>query len=415
MSNQKTYQLIHADVIDGLRQLKDSSVHCVMTSPPYWGLRDYGEAGQIGLEPTPEAYVERMVEVFREARRVLRDDGTLWLNLGDSYVATGGDCKNGSQGSTSIVGHTSPESCPQTGRADKRKRLRNHGLKPKDLCGIPWRVAFALQADGWYLRSDIIWHKPNPMPESVTDRPTKSHEYLFLLTKRPRYYYDAEAAREAAREAEMVPGASARQIEYQKRNQQRSDAKGDLVNNPRTWTGDGNSYKGGRNARTVWTIPTQSYADAHFATFPEELPRRCIGAGTSERGACPACGAPWRRAVQVTYDAQGRTTNGPRSTERRHESPGRDVRMVKNVATTGWSPSCECAAAEPVPCTVLDPFAGSGTTLLVACRMGRRGVGVEMSEEYLRLAERRIGAGLKPQTYRDDEVGATNDEAPLFL
>ena len=401
MSNQKTYQLIHADVIDGLRQLKDSSVHCVMTSPPSWGLRDYGEAGQIGLEPTPEAYLERMVEVFREVRRVLRDDGTLWLNLGDSYAST-----------TKGSGGASAKQDSNAGSRYKQRHLKlTYGLKTKDLCGMPWRVAFTLQADGWYLRSDIIWAKPNPMPESVTDRPTKSHEYLFLLTKRPRYYYDAEAAREA----EMVPGASARQIEYQKRNQQRSDAKGDLVNNPRTWTGDGNSYKGGRNARTVWTIPTQSYADAHFATFPEELPRRCIGAGTSERGACPACGAPWRRAVQVTYDAQGRTTNGPRSTERRHESPGRDVRMVKNVATTGWSPSCECAAAEPVPCTVLDPFAGSGTTLLVACRMGRRGVGVEMSEEYLRLAERRIGAGLKPQTYRDDEVGATNDEAPLFL
>ena len=367
MSNQKPYQLIHADVIDGLRQLKDSSVHCVMTSPPYWGLRDYGEAGQIGLEPTPEAYLERMVEVFREVRRVLRDDGTLWLNLGDSYANKGSD---GTYGATAKVGNT------KSGQQKTTNKIVS-GLKTKDMCGIPWRVAFALQADGWYLRSDIIWHKSNPMPESVADRPTKGHEYIFLLTKRPRYYYDAEALREA----EMVPGASARHIEYCKRNQQRSDVKGDLVNNSKTWAGDGSSYKGGRNARTVWTIPTQGYADAHFSTFPEELPRRCIGAGTSERGACPACGAPWRRAVQVTYDAQGRTTNGPRSTERRHESPGRDERMVKNVATTGWSPSCECAAAEPVPCTVLDPFAGSGTTLLVACRMGRRGLGIEMSEE----------------------------------
>ena len=409
MSNQKTYQLIHADVIDGLRQLKDSSVHCVMTSPPYWGLRDYGEAGQIGLEPTPEAYLERMVEVFREVRRVLRDDGTLWLNLGDSYAST-----------TKGSGGASAKQDSNAGSRYKQRHLKlTYGLKTKDLCGIPWRVAFTLQADGWYRRSDIIWAKPNPMPESVTDRPTKSHEYLFLLTKRPRYYYDAEAAREA----EMVPGASARQIEYQKRNQQRSDAKGDLVNNPRTWTGDGNSYKGGRNARTVWTIPTQSYADAHFATFPEELPRRCIGAGTSERGACPACGAPWRREVELTDEYREllesenawRTSEGKPDAFTNRQPKSHVSNVPKKNRTTGWAATCECAAAEPVPCTVLDPFAGSGTTLLVACRMGRRGVGVEMSEEYLRLAERRIGAGLKPQTYRDDEVGATNDEAPLLL
>ena len=408
MSNQKPYQLIHADVLDGLRQLKDASVHCVMTSPPYWGLRDYGEAGQIGLEPTPEAYLERMVEVFREVRRVLRDDGTLWLNLGDSYANKGSD---GTYGATATVGNT------KSGQQKTTNKIVS-GLKTKDMCGIPWRVAFALQADGWYLRSDIIWHKPNPMPESVADRPTKGHEYLFLLTKRPRYYYDAEAVREA----EMVPGASARQIEYQKRNKQRSDVKGDLVNNPRTWTGDGNSYKGRRNARTVWTISTQRYAYAHFATFPEELPRRCIGAGTSERGACPACGAPWRREVELTdeYRELLESENAWRTSEEKPDAftnqqpKGHVSNVPKKNRTTGWAATCECAAAEPVPCTVLDPFAGSGTTLLVACRMGRRGLGIEMSEEYLRLAERRIGAGLKPQTYRYDEDGATNDEAPLF-
>ena len=188
MSNQKTYQLIHADVIDGLRQLKDSSVHCVMTSPPYWGLRDYGEAGQIGLEPTPEAYLERMVEVFREVRRVLRDDGTLWLNLGDSYAST-----------TKGSGGASAKQDSNAGSRYKQRHLKlTDGLKTKDLCGIPWRVALALQADGWYLRSDIIWSKPNPMPESVTDRPTKGHEYVFLLSTSASYCYAADEASEKA-------------------------------------------------------------------------------------------------------------------------------------------------------------------------------------------------------------------------
>src|SRR5690554_4413723 len=183
--------ILNGDVIDCLRSLPDACVQCVVTSPPYWGLRDYGVEGQIGLEPTPEEHVEKMVEVFREVKRVLRDDGTLWLNYGDCYAGstTGAD-------RPPEPGHTHEDSGRvKTGQENKHRRP-DAGLKPKDLVGMPWRIAFALQADGWYLRSDIIWSKPNPMPESVTDRPTKSHEYVFLLTKSAAYYYDADAIRE---------------------------------------------------------------------------------------------------------------------------------------------------------------------------------------------------------------------------
>lgn len=177
------------DCLDVLKTMPDNSIHCCVTSPPYWGLRDYGHVGQIGLEDTPEAYVNRMVEVFREVKRVLRNDGTLWLNLGDSYANVG---SNGSFGKTAQVRNT------KSGQQKTTNKLVS-GLKPKDLVGIPWRVAFALQADGWWLRQDIIWHKPNPMPESVTDRCTKSHEYVFLLTKSKQYFYDAEAIKQEAK------------------------------------------------------------------------------------------------------------------------------------------------------------------------------------------------------------------------
>jgi len=223
----------HGDVRDVLPTLDAKSVQCVITSPPYWGLRDYGVKGQIGLEPTPDDYVQTMVKVFREVTRVLRDDGTLWLNMGDSYASSPAGNFGGDMPAPADGGRY---------RANKPKMdYGASGLKPKDLVGIPWRVAFALQADGWYLRSDIIWHKPNPMPESVTDRPTKSHEYLFLLTKSPRYYYDTDAVREPSVE-----------------------------------------QAAGRNLRSVWTINPQPFSEAHFATFPTALVEPCIKAGSTK-------------------------------------------------------------------------------------------------------------------------------------
>jgi len=319
------------NVLDVLPTLSPGSVRCCVTSPPYWGLRDYGAAGQLGLEPTPDAYVANMVAVFREVRRVLADDGTLWLNLGDSYNAY-----NANRGlSTSFSDGKSGRNHPRHGHG-----LTFSQLKPKDLIGIPWRVAFALQADGWYLRSDIIWAKPNPMPESVTDRPTKAHEYLFLLAKSERYYYDQDAI------AEPLTQSTVERISQDVANQRGSDrvpgktngtmkavakSSGNLdrktgINAASPARGSSIPWEGvKRNARSVWTIPTQGYKDAHFATFPEELPRRCLLAGSA---------------------------------------PGD---------------------------TVLDPFMGSGTTLAVALGNGRHGLGIELNPAYAEMAQRRIG------------------------
>jgi DNA modification methylase len=246
---------------------------CV-TSPPYFGLRDYGHKGQIGLEQTPEEYIAAMVEVFRCVRDVLADDGTLWLNIGDSYVATGGEYKNGSQGKTSIVGKTSPENVPGFGRVERRKAMEAKGLKQKDLIGIPWMLAFALRADGWYLRQDIIWHKPNPMPESVRDRCTKAHEYIFLLSKSERYYYDAEAVSETAI-CDRKPGQKITDT----RKTHGTGGGNAGINSFLARYHEGNAPKT-RNRRSVWTVATQPYSGAHFATFPPALIEPCILAGS---------------------------------------------------------------------------------------------------------------------------------------
>lgn len=260
------YRLIHADVLDGLRSLPDESIQCVVTSPPYWGLRDYGIEGQLGLERTPDEYVASMVGVFAEVRRVLRNDGVLWLNIGDSYA--GSSMSGDGESSSTLVGthHTEREGA----RFDSPPRI-TPGIKPKDLVGIPWRVAFALQADGWYLRSDIIWSKPNPMPESVTDRPTKAHEYLFLLTKSARYYYDADAIKEPNASSSAGWGETSQRSHGDSEVSQRR-APGGL------WRVG--SVTNGRNKRTVWTIATSPFPEAHFATFPPDLVEPCILAGS---------------------------------------------------------------------------------------------------------------------------------------
>src|SRR5208282_707184 len=261
------------DVRDGLRAMIAAGIRAqtCITSPPYWGLRDYGTAGQIGLEPTIAGYVQTMVEVFRLVRDVLADDGTLWLNLGDSYATAG----------SQVTGYNDPNWIKTGGPCNGAPRTGGmvSGLKPKDLCGIPWRIAFALQADGWWLRQDIIWAKPNPMPESVTDRCTKAHEYLFLLSKRERYYYDAEAIAEPfADERRGNPGAY-------KWKQGSANVAGGGPNSLHKgngkvegWNVDGECQA--RNRRSVWSIATEAFADAHFATFPTALIEPCILAGS---------------------------------------------------------------------------------------------------------------------------------------
>ena len=256
------YQIINKDVLVGLSGIQESSVDCCITSPPYWGLRDYGHGDQLGLEATPEAYVENMVKVFREVRRVLKPTGTLWLNLGDSYNNTSGFSRaSADYFREGRIG----------GSADK-KAIKHPVIKPKDLVGIPWRVAFALQADGWYLRQDIIWHKPNPMPESVTDRCTKAHEYVFLLAKSEKYFYDHEAVKEPTTGNTNTPSGEAAN---------RRPDRGFPGQPSRNHCGGGPFT---RNRRDVWTITTKPFKGAHFAVMPEALVEPCILAG------CPAGG-----------------------------------------------------------------------------------------------------------------------------
>ncbi len=258
------HRILVGDCIEMMRTLPDQSVHTCITSPPYFGLRDYGVDGQIGLEASPREFIERLVAVFREVRRVLRDDGTLWVNMGDSYSNGGRTWRAPDKKSEGRAMETRPDD----------------GLKPKDLLGMPWRLAFALQDDGWYLRQDIVWAKPNPMPESVRDRCTKAHEYLFLLSKSPRYYFDQDAIREPAR-AQAAPESASRRNSFARETKYTDGEHGQTAQH-RTGRNDVD-YDETRNKRSVWTVSTASFKGAHFATFPPDLIRPCVLAG-SPRG-----------------------------------------------------------------------------------------------------------------------------------
>ena len=262
-------KILNGDCLEVMKGLKSESINCCTTSPPYWGLRDYGAEGQLGLEKTAKAYVDKLVEIFREVRRILRDDGTLWLNLGDSYA---GSMKGIGHDGNAYAGEKQDTNKGSVGiYKEKPPSAQSIGLKPKDLVGIPWMVAFALRADGWYLRSDIIWHKPNAMPESVKDRPTKAHEYIFLLSKSKKYYYDYEAIKEPAKwerwgnqtEKKKHPGKAAHLGGKKIEELPVSDKK---------------------NKRTVWAVPTKPFKEAHFATYPPDLIEPCILAGCPEGG-----------------------------------------------------------------------------------------------------------------------------------
>lgn len=344
--------ILHGDSLLMLKTLPSASVHCCVTSPPYWGLRDYGVEGQMGLEATPEEYVATMVEVFRQVRRVLREEGTLWLNLGDSYSGSWGNYHPGSPAGKH--GQRLKETARWNRPAYQSQAFlpptsQIKGLKPKDMVGIPWRVAFALQADGWYLRSDIIWSKPNPMPESVTDRPTKAHEYVFMMSKSERYYYDVDAIKEPsslfAGEYKTPDGwdtsigegshgsfhkngreKGVKQSDKQRGHSRRHDGFNDRWDHMEKTE----QCSGMRNKRTVWTIAPQPYPEAHFATFPPKLVEPCILAG------CPVGG------------------------------------------------------------TVLDPFMGSGTTLQVAKHLNRKAIGIELNADYIQLAEKRLAQEVLP-------------------
>ena len=348
--------------------------------------------GELGLEPTPQMFVEHIVLVFREVKRVLRDDGVIWVNLGDSYTGSGkgGNPEAGKQ-ATNKGSQTVGVLYGKTGERQREAAQTNvtrdyDALPPKNLVGIPWRVAFALQDEGWYLRQDIIWHKPGPMPESMTDRCTKAHEYIFLLSKNPRYFFDNEAIKEPS------TGKTGSAANF-KRDTKEGEVPGELLMHrlERESTED----NGFRNKRSVWTISSGGYDEAHFAVYPEALVEPCILAGTSEHGACPECGSPWRRMLKKTPMVIDRS-------ERTHEfghtrSSGTMVEPAISE-TVGWEPTCKCVSDKPLrPCLVLDPFCGSGTTGVVSLRYHRDFIGCELNPEYASMAERRI-----------------NNEAPMF-
>lgn len=410
-------RLLQGDCREVLATLPEESVHCVVTSPPYWSLRDYGVDGQLGLEATIEEHIEAMVDVFRSVRRVLRDDGVCWVNLGDTFIGA----PHGHAGTKSTLDGRSPEVLEERSRALRTHSKRGAGLKPKDLVGMPWRIALALQADGWWLRSDIVWHKPNPQPEAVLDRPTRSHEFVFLLSKSEVYFYDAEAIREVTSGGAHSRGGGVHPKAVAGANYIVDDAGGRLIKDhardamglrpgsrfgrsPGWRSKQNESYAGAvrhivqrRNARSVWTIPTHPFSEAHFATFPPELAERCILAGTSAMGACHKCGSPIERRVSTSTSTDGRPHLGTRephegridATNRQKTPPSG---IISDHETVAWATRCRCRGAGARPCVVLDPFGGAGTTGLVARNLGRDSILVELNPEYIEIARRRLFA-----------------------
>lgn len=367
------------DCLDLLAQMPDRSVHCCVTSPPYYALRSYlpddhpAKAKEIGSEPTLDAFLATMVAVFRAVWRVLRDDGTLWLNIGDSYSSGG-------------MSDPSPSSTLEGGKdGDGYAVTRKSDPPPKNLLMVPARVALALQADGWILRSDIIWSKPNPMPESCRDRPTNAHEHVFLFAKRPRYFYDGDAVREAHTAPPRAPGG------FLPDKAVGPQDRGGASQWERRRTTEESYHPAGRNLRNVWTIPTQAVKFKHYATFPEKLVEPCIKAGTSQEGVCVECGAPWERVVEIDdhAGALGKSWHDHKDDEFRGQRGVLGVERMPHRTTTGWRPTCGCDAGTK-PALVLDPFMGSGTVARVCERLGREWIGFDLDERNREMCELRL-------------------------
>lgn len=416
------YKLVVGSALEILQKGKAESIQTCICSPPYFRLRDYGTATweggdegcehtishyadnmkphvdrpfkgsrthclncgakridkQIGLEETPEEYIENLVSVFREVKRMLRKDGTLWVNIADSYNGSGG--AGGDYGPGGLK-----EGQP------KFPGSRLDTLKPKDLIGIPWMLAFALRADGWFLRSDIIWAKPNPMPESVKDRPTRSHEYIFLLSKSRKYFYDTLAI------AEPLKESSIRRNQTGWNGNEERDYVAGKQNHMSDYMGSETAKEATvRNKRDVWTVTTKPYKEAHFATFPLDLIEPCILAGTSEYGACAKCGAPYQRVTgrgeskEVAPSEIDRFGTGKAGVHRKIGGQYQKWLDENPLQTLGWKPSCDCEEEKVVQQFVLDPFCGSGTTGVVALKNRRRFIGIDLKPEYIEIAEKRI-------------------------
>lgn len=402
-----------------LPKLRPASVHCVVTSPPYWGLRDYGVpktkwptgwVGCHGLEPTIDLYVEHAVLIFREVHRVLRADGTLWLNLGDTYA--GGGLGGGGGFAQDGVRMAAEPGTNKNVPGRSGTRLAGGGIKAKDLVGVPWRVALALQADGWHLRCDNVWHKPNPMPESCQDRPTKAHEYVFLFSKSPRYFYDLEAVKEPVtgnshpRCGMNSPENVSRDFPHKNRGS-REKGKRHVQ-----WALSHPALVSKRNKRSVWTVATAPYRGAHFATFPTKLIEPCILAGTSEAGCCQRCETPLRRVVERgapdrehqrqcggdengNYFGKATKDFAKAGAQNASEVKARILAGLVERRTIGWEPGCKCPNVHVFsakPCVVLDPFGGSGTVAEVAQQYRRDAILIELNGKYLPMIRGRLAA-----------------------
>ena len=372
------YQIIQGNTLDILKKLPDNSIHCCVTSPPYFNLRSYlpsdhaDKHNEIGSEKSPEEYVEKMVELFREVRRVLREDGTCWLNIGDSYAND-----KGGRGKYPA----SKKQCSNKGSMfEEFTKWEHSSIKKGDMIGIPWSLAFALREDGWYLRSDIIWHKKNVMPSSVKNRPTSSHEHVFLLTKNSKYFYDYFSI------VEPVAKESKQRYEYSFGGKKNKTLKEN--NNPTAIVGD-REYKPYKNKRDVWIINNKPFRKAHFAVMPIELAETCIKAGSSEKGCCPECGSPMNRILD-----KKRIATRPGKNNKKDITKMANLDPQRHIAVYGgedkWVIDCEHYFSDTEPCLVLDPFSGAGTTGVAAVRNGRSYIGIELNKEYIYITKERF-------------------------
>lgn len=444
------HKIICGNALDVLRTLETGSVHLCCTSPPYFGLRNYNADGQIGLEATPQEFVAKMVEVFSEVRRVLRSDGVLFLNLGDSYAGS----NKGVMADGSIVGGKKQQSHVGTMTGGIPQSGDYEGFKPKDLMLMPHRVVIALQDAGWWIRSDMPWVKRSAMPESVTDRPAKALEYVFILTKSAKYFFDAQAVRVQMAESSLAQykqGYDGKGIKDYEANgvQNPSEIKARMIakhNRDRSLPTNRNGITGsldetpagGRNFRNsdLWfasikephglvgvgdelvglDVNPSGFKESHFATFPPKLIEPLIKAGTSEKGVCAACGSPWERVVdrqRIRRDELNVTDSRYRPNQYHgayEEINGKGDAGYSEVTTLGWQKTCKCETDEVVPATVLDPFAGAGTTMLVAKRLGRRSIGIELNPDYIKMIERRLEHYHKPAP----PPVKTDADLPLF-
>ena len=410
--NDPDFTLYVGDALEVLREMPSDSAHCVVTSPPYWALRDYGveptawpevvysplpgfaltvppETCALGLETDPYAFVAHLVAVFRELRRVIRPEATVWLNIGDCYASKARGSDRGWDASRlSNPVRLQKAQAASMRRTGERHRGKQHGLKSKDLAGIPWLLAFALRTDGWWLRGENIWDKANPMPESLTDRPARAHEQVFLLTKSDRVFYDYVAVRETASGTANARGSKL----SAPKAMQHPDARAGVKQNQSAMIGF-SELVARRNLRSVWRVAAQPYRGAHFAVFPPSLIEPCILAGTSAHGCCSDCGAPWepvneKRSLGRHELPRDHPEYRPARYIGKHDETNGGGQRYLDVVTVGWTPTCSCAAAVK-PCVVLDPFMGAGTTALVARKHGRHAVGIERSPEYAeQVAER---------------------------